>query len=128
MKCYYHASVEAVAICKSCSRALCHECSSDVHPGTACLNRCESEVRAVNLMLERGKTVYEKTGGAYKRNAYWSLGMGIVFIIIGVIPIMMNKGYASGFLAIIGVFFVVSVLSNFKSGREISSVDESDHS
>ncbi|MGA2248287.1 MAG: B-box zinc finger protein [Verrucomicrobiota bacterium] len=30
MKCFNHPSVDAVALCKSCSRALCRECVGEV--------------------------------------------------------------------------------------------------
>ena len=122
MKCFYHADKEAVALCKSCSRALCHDCSADVNSGTACVNRCESEVAAVNLVIERSKTAYQKTGGAYKRSGLWLLAMGLLFVAIGLLPILMGTGnYGSGFLSVMGLFFVVGAMFNFKSGREISA-------
>ena len=123
MKCFYHADKEAVALCKSCSRALCHDCCADVNPGTACIDRCEGEVTAVNLMIERGKTVYQKTGGAYKRSAIWSLAMGLLFVAIGLLPIIMGTGNSgSWFVSIIGLFFVVGAMFNFRSGRDITTV------
>ena len=121
MKCYYHPENEAIALCKSCSRALCRECCSDVPPGTACKDRCEKEVQEVNLVIQRSKSAYEKTGSAYRRNAYWLLVMGSIFTIIGVLPVVMGEGYASIFLALLGVVFIFGAMSNFKNSREISS-------
>lgn len=30
MRCYYHHDVDAVGICKACSKGICPECSADV--------------------------------------------------------------------------------------------------
>lgn len=123
MRCYYHPAADAVALCKSCSRALCHECCADVPPGSACRGRCEADVEAVNLVIQRSKTAYQKTGGAYRRNAYWMLAMGIIFTVLGIAPIIMGRGYATAFVAVMGVLFLYAAVSNFKNSREISSSD-----
>jgi len=124
MKCYYHPDAEAVALCKSCSRALCHECCADVPPGTACANRCEEEVKAVNLVIQRSKTAYQKTGGAYRRNGYFTLSMGMMFMGTGLFLAFKGGGYASLFLAAMGLLFIVAGVFNFKNSREISTADE----
>jgi Flp pilus assembly protein TadB len=123
MKCYYHSVAEAVALCKSCSRALCHGCCADVPPGTACKGRCEEDVEAINLVIQRSKTAYQKTGGAYRRSAYWMLAMGLLFIALGIAPVLMGKGYATAFIAVMGVLFLFASVSSFRNSREISSSD-----
>lgn len=123
MKCYYHPAAEAVALCKSCSRALCHECCADVPPGSACKGRCEEDVEALNLVIQRSKTAYQKTGSAYRRQAYWTLAMGLVFIVLGIAPVIMGKGYATAVMAVLGVLFLFASFSSFRSSREISSSD-----
>jgi hypothetical protein len=35
MKCYYHHEVDAVGLCKSCSKGICPECAFDVGGGLA---------------------------------------------------------------------------------------------
>ena len=78
MKCFNHDAADAVAICKSCNKGICHACAVDVGNGIACLNSCEDEVRALNELIQRNKSASEKTGYAYQRNA-------IVFILLGAI-------------------------------------------
>src|SRR4030095_7607907 len=69
MLCFYHSSIEAVAICKNCSRGVCRDCAAEFPNSIACKNRCEAEVEAVNQLINRGKTSYQKTSSAYSRNA-----------------------------------------------------------
>ena len=65
MRCFYHGDVDAVAICKSCGHALCHECCIDVGTSAACRNRCEGDVEALNLWLQRSRTSFDKAGKMY---------------------------------------------------------------
>ncbi len=81
MLCFYHGDVEAVAICKSCGRGICHDCYAEVGTGSACRNRCESEVTAINELQLRGRTAYKKASSAY----FW---FGVVFSILGLVTIL----------------------------------------
>jgi succinate dehydrogenase/fumarate reductase-like Fe-S protein len=69
MKCFYHNSVDAVAICKNCNRGVCPDCAAEVSNGVACKNRYEAEVEAVNYLINQNKTSYQKASSAYARNA-----------------------------------------------------------
>lgn len=124
MKCFYHHDTDAVAICKSCQRALCVTCAMDVPPGTACINRCEKDVAALNLVIERSKSAYQKTGLAYKRNAVVMSVIGIVFFVTGVWPIVAKGKYGMAFIAVMGVLFVVWAYFNYRSGKQIESAEK----
>lgn len=87
MKCFYHNEVDAVALCKNCSRGVCRACAADVTNGTACLDRCESQVAAMNEVFERNKTGYQKASGAYSRNAILYLVLGLIMCLIGALTL-----------------------------------------
>lgn len=125
MKCFYHRETDAVALCKSCSRALCSECAADVPPGTACRNRCEHDVAAINIMIERNKTAYQKTGAAHKRNAAVLLITGLLFFSIGALPVIIKGDWSASFSAIIGPVFLLGAYFSYKNGRQIESMDSS---
>src|SRR5210317_208927 len=102
MKCFYHHEAEAVALCKSCSRALCAKCAADVHPGTACIDRCEQDVEELNIVIEKGKAAYKKSGEAfkktgkvYKRNAFIIFILGLIFIMVGIAPIIVGGNFGA---------------------------------
>ncbi|HKY62556.1 MAG TPA: hypothetical protein VJR29_03980 [bacterium] len=80
MNCFYHPSAPAVGLCKNCSRGLCPDCAGDQGQGLACKNRCEAEVEALWQIVQRGKSAYQKTAGAYFRVALFSALMGILFL------------------------------------------------
>lgn len=122
MKCFYHQDRDAVALCKSCHRALCPDCVADVPPGSACRGRCEQEVAAVNLMLERGKSAYLKAGNAYRRNAIAFLIMGLVMVAFGLLPLVTNGDKGALFLAVFGGFFLLLSFFSFRSGKQIEQV------
>jgi hypothetical protein len=55
MKCFTHRSSDAVAVCRSCGRALCADCVAEVGLACACKNRCEADVARFNEMITRGR-------------------------------------------------------------------------
>jgi hypothetical protein len=98
------------------------EFAVDVGPGTACKNRCEIDVAELNTIIERSKTAYSKTGSAYRRSAFSILALGLIFSGFGILPIIVSGNYGSSFMAVVGVLFIVWSYSQFKSGRQITSV------
>lgn len=107
MRCYYHTTQDAVALCKNCNRGVCPECAAAVTNGTACANRCEAEVLAMNEIIQRNKTGYQKASGAYARNAVLYLVMGLM--IVGIGALTMPSGLVM--LALGGAMLLGSLLS-----------------
>ena len=84
MKCYRHPELEAVAVCRSCGRALCRDCVTEVGLSCSCKGRCESVVATMNDLMERGRTAYQKTSALQLRNGIFIILLGIVFISLAV--------------------------------------------
>jgi len=122
MKCFYHNSVDAVAICKNCNRGICQECASELLNGVACKNRCEAEVEAVNNLINRNKTSYQKASSAYSRNALIFLLLGILFLAFGGIDIS-SKPSLGWFLLLGGIIFLIGALFYFSIGKKYSQKD-----
>jgi hypothetical protein len=76
MRCFYHGDVEAVAVCKSCFRAICHDCSTEAGSSTACRNRCEADVIAIDELRRRSARLTVGT-------TYLYYGIGVFFILMG---------------------------------------------
>src|ERR1044072_4794704 len=100
MHCFYHDSIDAIAVCKNCSRGLCRECATEFPNGIACKGRCENEVNAINQIINRNKTSYKKTSAAYTRNALTYLLMGIVFGVWGAAEMGARRMLGMGRLAL----------------------------
>ena len=113
MRCFYHQDVEAVAACKNCGRGLCAGCAVDVGNGLACPDRCEEEVRALNRVISRNKTAYEKTSGAYWRVALFYGLVGVAFLAGAVAD---WRGF-SWLLLPAGVIFLLSAVLHYSTGR-----------
>ena len=58
MNCYRHPNISAVGICKTCFKAVCPECATDVGNGLACKGSCEEKVLELNEMWERSAKIY----------------------------------------------------------------------
>ena len=123
MKCFYHPDRDAVAMCKSCNRGLCLDCSADIPPGVACRDKCEADVAALNLVLQRSKTAYQKTGASYRGIAITMLIAGIFFTGFGLIPIIVSRNYGALFFVPIGGIFLLLSYFSHRSGEQIMAVD-----
>lgn len=126
MKCFYHRERDAVALCKACNRGVCHECAMDVPPSTACKSRCEGEVAALNLVMERGKTAYQKTGKAYRLVSIVALLIGGLFTILGLLPILLGQGYGAIIAAPIGAIFMFYGYALRRNAKQIESIDSNE--
>jgi hypothetical protein len=124
LKCFYHPDRDAVALCKSCNRGICLDCSAEVAPGMACRGRCEAEVAALNLVLLRSKTAYQKTGTAYRRLGLAYLIMGLLFVAFGIVPVLVSGNYGTLFFALLGGIFLLMSFFSFRSGKQIAEVSE----
>ena len=81
MKCYYHPTVDAVAICKNCGKALCPESAVDMGYGVACKDSCEAEVEAMIKVFQQSKKSFENYSQSYAQISRWMALMGIGLII-----------------------------------------------
>jgi len=123
MNCYYHHQLPAVGICKNCNKGLCLDCGVDVGNGLACKNFCEAEVRALNDVLERSKTAYQKTAKAYKRNALISGLFGAAFLLWGILQAALTNNPGLGvFMIPAGVIFLLASWLSIRSGRQIARI------
>ena len=112
MKCFYHPRTEAVARCKNCQKGLCPECSVDVGNGMACKDKCEDEVRAINELLDKEKTAFQKLARVHSVWAVLILLLGIIFVLIG----FMNPSFAVVTIPG-GIIFVIGAALTRRSGR-----------
>lgn len=117
MKCFNHADIDAVGICKNCNKGLCQDCLTEVDNGIACTDSCVDEVKQVNELIDRNKQAYKTASAAHKRNSWLFGGIGMVFLIFG----LQNDG-ATGLLSIVGFLFLIgaalSMVTSKKYNRE----------
>jgi len=113
MRCFHHRDRDAVAACKSCGRGLCPECAIDVGNGLACPGACEAEVRALNLVIERNKTAYEKTSAAYLKMAVFYVALAAVCLLGALVD---WRGF-SWVLYPAAAVFLVSAYVHFSTSR-----------
>jgi len=119
MNCFYHASDRsAVAICTNCGRGLCTDCAAEIPNGTACVNRCETEARAIKEVIERSKTGYQKAASVHSRNAVLYLLMAVASIGVGLLTL--PGGWV---MVALGVVFVVGASFSYSTSRKLQSVN-----
>ncbi len=58
MRCYYHRDADAIAVCRHCGRGVCDACVAEVNKVSACRNRCEGDVTALQIMVARSDSAF----------------------------------------------------------------------
>lgn len=79
MKCFVHQSIDAVGLCRNCSRGVCAECAADRPSGIACKNRCEATVDAMDGLIRRNVAVASKPEATHWLQVIVYLGAAVVF-------------------------------------------------
>jgi hypothetical protein len=112
MRCFYHADREAVGVCKSCQRGICHECIADVGKGIACKNRCEDDARGLVALADaaiRQQPANEFIVARMRRNrlvtAIFYLLLGGGFVVTGILyPYVRFGAYLGAVFVVFGIY------------------------
>lgn len=123
MRCFNHEDRDAVGICKSCSRGLCHECAVEVGTSLACKDRCADDVRVLNGLIESNIRNAPQSWSFLRASRRSYVLSGCFLVITGVL--MVVGGYRLyavtsevGFLLPMGVVFagygIVSLVRAYK--------------
>ena len=119
MKCYYHNDIDAVAICKNCSKGLCKECAAELDDGIACKDRCEGQVEYINSLINRNIKAISNRKRFLLRSFLFTFLSGLIFIIYGVYNFR-GHGFDYFTISVGSVFLLTSLFTvlNAKSLEE----------
>jgi len=120
--CFTHSDRQAVGLCKSCNKGLCHDCATDLGDGLACKGAHEENVTRLNSLIAKNLRVQAAT----PKNTWAILPVflafiGLVFAVFGIT----TEGIG-GFLVITGsgfiLFSIVSFILNRKAFGSLKSL------
>jgi hypothetical protein len=64
MRCFNHRDKEAIAVCRSCGKGVCADCSVDIGRGIACkTGGCEQSTRDCIDLVDRNIQIYKQNAG-----------------------------------------------------------------
>lgn len=133
MRCFSHSDHDARGVCKSCQRALCSSCMTQVGKSVACLGRCEEDVRnldemvAYNLGMIRSVDMQKLTADS-KAALQWSRsvisGVDWFLVVLGAVFLAYAAYGRSVFLAALGLAFFGFGLFGLVRGRRAPGANE----
>lgn len=115
MKCFNHNAAEAVGVCKSCGKGLCHKCAAELPNGIACKDSCEKRVNLLNSMIDGSANVMSASNKQIKNMAYFAIVFGFLFIVLGVILFVKDEVTGILFVAMGSVFIVSGIIRSRKN-------------
>jgi hypothetical protein len=103
MNCFNHRDVQAIGLCKSCAKALCADCLTELPNGLACKGTCESRVNMINRILDSNSQVMSAARHQIKSTGIISLIIGAGFLIFAVWSYHEMDSFLPYFLGLTGV-------------------------
>jgi len=110
MNCFNHRDVSAVGLCKSCGKALCPDCWTELTNGLACKDSCESRVNRINRMLDSNAQVMRVARLQLKSLGLFCIIAGIAFCALAV---WVNQTIGSSFACFVAFFGVAFTVFGF---------------
>ena len=110
MRCFHHAEVDAVAVCKHCGRALCHDCLVESDAGISCSGRCAKQVQTVQKIIEQSRPSLARTGQAYLGNALFPALAGLALLGFGL-------AFDLWILGSVGLLFLLWSVVTYRVGK-----------
>src|SRR6516165_7879090 len=92
MLCFNHPRTDAIGICKSCAKAICHDCVFHTERGLACSQKCAERIEAVEAMIDRSLKPNEAVRSMLRRTRHVYLIMKRVYIGIGIVILLFGAG------------------------------------
>lgn len=88
MKCFNHTSIDAVALCKSCGKSICHDCLEEIENGIACKGTCVQRAIEINEMTDKTIKMMPSTENIMKSTGSFAgplffLASGTIFSVVG---------------------------------------------
>ncbi|QFT21285.1 hypothetical protein FIV02_06790 [Pseudomonas sp. THAF187a] len=120
MQCHNH-EIQAVATCKNCYKAICRDCLSLVNGICACKNSCEQAVTDLEEYLSLSKQSIKKISNTYKNGAIFNFICGLVFLIIGIAPVITGSNYGVTIFAVLGLAFFYGSYASYKGGKRLET-------
>jgi hypothetical protein len=120
MKCYYHRDVDAVGICKSCSRGICGECAAEVGDSLACMVKCVESVAELDRLVARSKASFSNARRTYLITASLMMMLATALFAWGCSIIASGRA-GSGFIVFfLSGFLVLFSISYIRAGLALT--------
>lgn len=103
MRCYNHPDKNAIAVCRSCGKAVCHQCAQETENAIACRQECVNAL-ADNRQFQVGLAAHFNN---IKRlnmvGSFFSLIMSFLFIYFS----FLGSGIVYDFILLLGLGFLI---------------------
>jgi hypothetical protein len=83
MHCFNHPTYEAAGVCRSCGRALCHDCIAICEEAVACKGKCEERVTAIQHMITMNQVTSRSLPTQMRQGGIYASTVGLMFAVMG---------------------------------------------
>ena len=112
MRCYQHRENHAIAVCQSCGKATCCDCSEDTGQGIACCWTCAEKLQRtqqLNERLEQSLGIGSRSPMPASVPTYFFFGL--ILLVTGLYLSFTRPGVDVLTLAVAAAFFVMAAVT-----------------
>jgi len=113
MECFEHDGIQAVAICKSCYKAVCKNCAIPLPQGIACSSECERDVKETNDVVERSKKIYgigDHQSNKLASGVWVWLLLSSAMWVVSLFPLVKGRSLDYGTMIMAIIFTVITII------------------
>jgi hypothetical protein len=118
MNCFNHQNVNAVALCKNCSKGICRECIEEFENGVACKETCVEQAKGITRLIAKNVKCNSKYDADYSKitlgSATFTFLFGSAFLLFG----FFSQSRVQLFLITLGIIFLLSSFHTFYQMRK----------
>ena len=104
MNCFNHREAPAVGLCKSCGKALCGACVTELVNGLVCKGACETRVNLINRMLDSNVKIMNVARHQVRTGGILNVLMGIGCAVFAVWAYFTLGGFLPYFIGLLAAF------------------------
>ncbi len=125
MNCFNHRDRPAVAICKSCAKALCEHCLTELPNGIACKGSCENRVNMLNRIIDSNSQTLRAARHQQRSLGILALFMGLGCAVFAVWAYLEFRGFLLPYLfALLAVVTLITGVLKFSRREQYPNPDE----
>jgi hypothetical protein len=124
MNCFNHRDVAAVGLCKSCGKALCGDCLTELPNGLACKGACEPRVNMINRMLDTNSRVMNVARHQVRTGGMLSLLMAGGCATFAIWAHFETGGFLPYFLGMLAVVTFITGVLRLSRKQQYPQLDE----
>ena len=125
MNCFNDRDRPAIGLCKSCAKALCADCLTELPNGLACKGACEDRVNLLNRIVNRNSQLVTAAQHQIRHSGIVVLLLGLGFLFFAVVAFAeFDNSFVPYLLGFMGAVLLVGAVLRLGGKEQLPKPDK----